>query len=162
MPSDKCLQFFVFWLGNYSYKASKLTFIMGFRTISWNECHGSHIDTVIISWGFECRSIKWGGISCSWTIFNVFTPCSFIITRSVTTTRYCLNHNYIHIQHMYHTPCTHQRHPIPHSHEWENNVLLIGDSYENIDRVIKRLDITIRFASFSVMNVLLLNGSGVG
>ena len=41
-------------------------------------------------------------------------------------------------------------------------LLLIGDSYENIDHVIKRLDITIRFASFSVMNILLLYGSGVG
>ena len=81
----------------------------------------------------------------------------------MTTTWCCPNHrDYIHIEHMYHTPCTHQMHPIPHSHEWGDNVLLIGDSYENIGRVIKRLDITIRFASFSVMNILLLYGSGVG
>ena len=63
---------------------------------------------------------------------------------------------------MYHTPCTHQRHPIPYSHESVKNVLLIGDSSEDIDHVKKRLDIAIRFASFSVMNILLLYGSGVG
>ena len=69
----------------------------------------------------------------------------------MTTTRCCINHHdYIYIKSIYHIPCTHKRHPIPHSHEWVNNVLSVGDSFENTDRVIKRLHITIQFASFSL------------
>ena len=84
-------------------------------------------------------------------IFNVCTPCNFIIARSVTTTLCCKNdHDYIHIKNIYHIPCTHKRHTILHSHEWVNNVLSIGDSLENTDRVIKRLHITIYFASSSL------------
>ena len=132
----------------------------GFRTVSWNGCHGS----ILILWSFHKPLNAEVSYKEGYLVSELYsTPCSFIITRSVTSTWCCLNHrNYIHIQHMYHTPCTHQRHLIPHSHESVNNVLLIGDGSENIDRAIKRLDITIRFASFSVMNILLLYGSGVG
>ena len=56
----------------------------------------------------------------------------------------------LHTYKEHHTPCTHKRHRIPHTHEWVNNVLSIGDSFENTDRVIKRLHITIKFASFTL------------
>ena len=69
----------------------------------------------------------------------------------MTTTRCCINHrDYIHIRSIYHIPCTHKRHPIPHFHEWGNDAFFIGDSFENTDHIRKKLDITIRFASFSL------------
>ena len=71
----------------------------------------------------------------------------------------------LHIQHVYITHIALIEgipYLIPTSEGIGNNVLSIGDSYENIDRVIKRLDITIRFDSFSVMYILLLYGSAVG
>ena len=58
--------------------------------------------------------------------------------------------NYRHIKSIYHIPCTHKRHPITHSQEWVNTVLLIGDSFENNDHVGKKLVITISFVRFSL------------
>ena len=68
------------------------------------------------------------------------------------TTTWCgINHrDYIYIQGIYHILCTQKRHPILHSHEWVNSVVFIRDSSENIDHAMKRLDITIRFTSFSL------------
>ena len=70
----------------------------------------------------------------------------------MTTTWCCINHHdYIYIKSIYRIPCIHKkRHPIPHSHEWVNNFISVGDSFENNDRVIKRLHITIKFANFSL------------
>ena len=70
----------------------------------------------------------------------------------MTKTLCCIKHDYTHthIQRIYHILCTHKRHPIPHPHEWVNNVLFIRDSSENTDHGINRLDITIRFAGFGL------------
>ena len=58
-----------------------------------------------------------------------------------------LHRDYIHIQNIFHIPCTQKRQPIPHSQEWVNNILLIRDRSENIDHAIKRIDITKRLSA---------------
>ena len=52
------------------------------------------------------------------------------------------------IPYIYHTPCAHKRQPIPHSHVWMINALVIGNISENTCHVIKKLDITIWDVSF--------------
>ena len=144
MPSDKCLQFVVFWLWNKSYEASKLTFVTGFRTLSWHECHGS----ILILWLFheplnaEVSNKEEYLVSELYLMFLrrvVSTPCSYNTVRDYNTILPKPPQLHTHTAHVSHT-CTHLRHPIPHFHEWGNNVLLTADSYENIDPVIKRLD----------------------